>query len=156
MKNIAVLVVSLGVCQLAALIGSLFNARSIPEWYDTLNKPFFNPPSWVFAPVWTALFVLMGISLYIVWAKGWKKKEVRTGIALFGVQLVLNVLWSFFFFYLRSPLFGLIGIIVLWIAILLTIIWFARVSRTAACLLVPYIVWVSFAAVLNLSFVLLN
>ncbi|KCZ71937.1 tryptophan-rich sensory protein [Candidatus Methanoperedens nitroreducens] len=143
------LVVSVTICLFAGLIGSVFTAPSIPAWYTTLEKPPFTPPDWLFAPVWTALFVLMGISAFLVWRKGLNNKQVKNALGIFAIQLVLNVLWSAMFFGLRSPLAGLIGISVLWIAILATILKFSKISKVAGLLLVPYILWVSFAAVLN-------
>lgn len=150
------LLASVLLCLFAGVIGSVFTASSLENWYPLLEKPFFNPPSWLFAPVWTLLYILMGISLYIVWEKGLQDREVKIGLLIFGVQLALNTLWSFLFFGLRSPFYGFIEIIFLWIAILLTIVQFKKVSRTAAYLLVPYILWVSFAAILNYNLWMLN
>ena len=151
------LVISLLVGQLAGLLGSIFTTPAIPTWYAFLNKPAFTPPSWLFPPVWTGLFLLMGISLFLVWnqdtAAGTQK---RKALVWFGVQWVLNVLWSILFFGLRSPLAAWIEIVVLWIAILLTIVHFSRISLWAGRLLVPYLLWVSFAAILNGAIVLLN
>lgn len=150
------LVISIIVCQLAGAIGSFFTAPSISTWYATLEKPFFTPPDWAFAPVWITLYLLMGISAYMVWNKGLGKREARVAMAAFGVQLVLNSFWSVAFFGMRSPLMGLIVIAALWIAILATITKFMRISRKAGLLLLPYILWVSLAAILNLSIVMLN
>ena len=155
-RSVIRLVVSIIICQAAGLAGSLFNFASIPTWYATVNKPFFNPPNWVFAPAWTTLFLLMGISLYLIWDKGLGSKGVRKGVYIFGIQLGLNVLWSALFFGLRSPPLAFIEIVALWIAILLTIRAFIPISKRAAWLLVPYITWVSFAAILNLSIWALN
>lgn len=155
-KNIPLLLYSLIICQLAGIIGSFFTSSSIPTWYAALEKPSFNPPNWVFAPVWTTLFVLMGISLYLIWNKGLKAKEVKTALTFFGIQLALNVLWSIIFFGLKSPLYAFVEIIILWIAILLTILKFYKISKVAAYLLIPYILWVSFAAVLNFLIFTLN
>jgi tryptophan-rich sensory protein len=141
--------VSIVLCQLAGFIGSLFTSPAIPTWYAALEKPSFNPPNWLFAPVWTVLFLLMGISLYLVWRKSSDGHSTKTALAFFALQLTLNVLWSMLFFGLRSPLAGLMEIIVLWTAILLTLITFYRISKPAGLLLIPYILWVSFAAVLN-------
>lgn len=152
MKNIYKLIISVLICLLAGFIGSFFT--SVSGWYFELNKPWFNPPNWVFAPVWTLLYVLMGISLYLVWIKGIKNAKI--GLSLFGIQLFLNALWSIIFFGLQAVLFAFIEIIVLWVFILLTIIWFYRISKSAAYLLTPYIVWVSFAAALNYWILLLN
>jgi len=140
---------SIFICLFAGFIGSFFTSPAITTWYATLQKPSFAPPNWVFFPVWTSLFIMMGISLFLIWQKGWEDKKVRTGIYIFAVQLVLNALWSIVFFGLKSPLTGLIEIIILWIVILATILSFMKVSRTAAYLLIPYILWVSFAAIVN-------
>jgi len=147
---------SILICLLAGFIGSIFTSRSVSTWYAALQKPAFNPPNWVFGPVWTTLFVLMGISLYLVWDKDVKKKEVKNALFIFGVQLALNILWSLFFFGLQSPFLAFIEIIILWIAILATIIYFFRISKPAAYILIPYIFWVSFAAVLNFMLMVLN
>lgn len=155
-KNIPLLLYSLIICQLAGIIGSFFTSSSIPTWYAALEKPSFNPPNWVFAPVWTTLFVLMGISLYLIWNKGLKAKKVKIALTFFGIQLTLNVLWSIIFFGLKSPLYAFMEIIILWIAILLTIFKFYRISKAAAYLLIPYLIWVSFAVVLNFLILTLN
>ena len=147
--EIVKLVISIIICLLAGFIGSFFTAPAIPTWYATLNKPSFTPPNWLFAPVWTALFVLMGISAFLVWRKGLNNRQVKIALSIFSVQLILNILWSAMFFGLRSPIAGLIEIIILWVAILLTILIFFKISMTAGLLLIPYILWVSFAAVLN-------
>jgi benzodiazapine receptor len=153
---ISKLIASIVVCQLAGVIGSIFTRSAIPAWYATLKKPSFTPPNWVFSPVWITLFVLMGIAAFLVWNKGLSDQRVKTALGIFVVQLILNVLWSAMFFGLRSPLAGLIEISVLWVAILLTILYFFRVSEAAGILLIPYILWVSFAAVLNFSIWKLN
>jgi benzodiazapine receptor len=150
------LVSAIVVCQLAGVVGSLFTVSSIPTWYAGLEKPFFAPPNWLFAPVWIFLYALMGVSLYIVWNQGTSKAAVRTAMYTFGVQLVLNALWSALFFGLESPLLGLVGIVALWVAIVVTIFRFYRVSKKAGLLLLPYIVWVTIATILNLSIWLLN
>lgn len=150
------LIMSLALCQLAGLIGSVFTTPAIPTWYASLNKPGFSPPNWLFGPVWITLYVLMGISLFLVWRKGLDIPYVKSGIMLFSIQLILNVLWSVVFFGLKSPLGGLVIILILWILILLTMIEFYKVSELAGALLVPYILWVSFATVLNASLYFLN
>ncbi|MFA7198446.1 MAG: TspO/MBR family protein [Methanoculleus sp.] len=147
---------SVGVCLLAGLIGSVFTIPAIPGWYAALVKPALIPPSWVFGPVWTALYILMGIALYLVWIRGWDQKHVKVAMAIFGVQLILNILWSFLFFGLQSPFFALIEVVLLWIAILMTIGAFYRVSVPAAVLLVPYLLWVTFAAYLTYGVYILN
>jgi benzodiazapine receptor len=154
--HILKLIVSIIVCQFAGLIGSIFTRASIPTWYATLKKPSFAPPNWLFAPVWTTLFVLMGVSAFLVWRNGLGDRRVRIALSTFAVQLVLNMLWSAAFFGLRSPLAGLIVIVILWAAILLTILNFLKVSVIAGMLLAPYILWVTFAAVLNTSIFILN
>lgn len=154
--NILKLIASILICQVAGFVGSFFTTPSIPGWYEGLNKPSFNPPNSVFAPVWTILYLLMGIALFLVWREGFGNERIRKGLAIFGIQLVLNVGWSIAFFGFRSPLAGLFVIVVLWVAILLTILDFFGISRIAAILLVPYIVWVSYAAVLNLFLYTLN
>lgn len=158
MKGIDIgrLLASLAVCYAASGIGALATGPAVQNWYPTLAKPAFNPPNWVFAPVWTVLFTLMGIALFLVWRQIGIEPGVRTAMALFGVQLVLNVLWSVLFFGLRMPLAGFIEILVLWVAIALTIASFFRFSAVAGWLLVPYIAWVSFAAVLNFAIWRLN
>ena len=150
------LAASIGVCELTGFIGAIFTAPSIPAWYAGLAKPSFSPPSWVFAPAWSFLFLLMGISFYLIWDKGLESKNVKRAMYVFGLQLGLNLLWSVLFFGLRSPLYGLLDIILLWAAIAITISEFSKVSRNAGLLLVPYIAWVSFALILNLSLYLLN
>ena len=149
------LVISIFLCQLAGFLGSLFTAPAIPTWYKTLDKPFFSPPNWIFSPVWISLFILMGISLFMVWRKQ-EQPRFKVALIFFFVQLIFNILWSAAFFGLRSPLLGLIDIVLLWVAILLTIQHCLRVSRMAGRLLLPYIVWVSFAVVLNFSLWILN
>lgn len=150
------LLASVLLCQFAGAVGSVFTASSLKDWYSLLEKPVFNPPSWVFFPVWTLLYTLMGISLYIVWEKGLNDRGVKIGLLIFGIQLVLNVLWSFLFFGLRSPYYGLIGIIFLWLTILMTIFQFRNISKAASYLLIPYLLWVSFAALLNYNLWTLN
>lgn len=141
-------IASLLVCQLAGALGSLFTAPAIPGWYAGLVKPSFSPPNWVFAPVWTALFLLMGVALAVVWQRK-DHPEAPAALRWFAIQWMLNVLWSVAFFGLHSPLLGLVDIVVLWVAIVVTILRFRRISRPAAWLLAPYIAWVSFALILN-------
>ena len=150
------LIISILVCQGAGAIGSLFTSPAISTWYSTIQKPSFNPPNWIFAPVWILLFLLMGISLYLIWSKGFYNKETKIAIFIFFVQLILNILWSIIFFALQSPLYAFIEIIILWFMILLTIITFYRVSKITVYLLLPYIIWVSFALVLNFSILIIN
>lgn len=149
-------ILSIVLCQAAGLIGSLFTTSSITTWYVSLQKPSFAPPNWLFAPVWITLYILMGISFYLVWDKGLENKLVKKGLFIFGIQLLLNMLWSFLFFGLHSPLYGFVGIILLWIAIGLTVFKFSKISKNAALLLLPYIAWVSVAAILNYYIWILN
>lgn len=158
MKNFSLvkLVISILTCLGAGFIGSVFTFESIPTWYAGLKKPFFNPPNWLFGPVWTILYLMMAIAAYLVWQKGLTDGKVQTGLELFAIQLVLNVCWSIIFFGLQAPLFAFVEIVALWLAIFLTIQKFSQVSATAGRLLLPYLAWVSFASILNLSVYLLN
>jgi len=146
------LMISIGGPLLAGVAGSFFTASSIDTWYRTLEKPWFNPPDWVFGPVWTTLYILMGIALYIAW----QQRAGRFALSVFWAQLALNLLWSILFFGMRSSLAAFVGIIILWAFIAWTIALFWKVSRLAALLLLPYLLWVSFAALLNYSILLLN
>lgn len=136
------------ICLAAGFIGSYFTQSSVNTWFVTLTKPSFNPPSWLFAPVWTLLYILMAVSKYIICLLP-KNDEKKEAIIIFFTQLILNILWSFSFFYLRSPLLGFINIIALWLMIILMIIRFYKLSPAAAWLQVPYFLWVSFASILN-------
>ena len=155
-KNITKLIFAIAVCQGAGAVGSIFTQTSVSTWYTELQKPGFTPPNWIFAPVWITLFLLMGISAYIIWEKGIKNKNVRISLIIFIIQLTLNTLWSLFFFGLKSPFYAFIDIILLWIAIVLVIISFFKLSKTAGILLLPYILWVSFAGILNFFILRLN
>lgn len=148
--------ISLILCQLAGVVGSLFTRPAIDTWYRTLKRPYFTPPDWLFSPVWITLFFLMGISLFLVWKKKGENPQARGALLLFFIQLILNALWSVLFFGLRSPLLGLVEILLLWVAILLTLHRFASISKPGAYLLLPYFVWVSFAILLNFSIWILN
>lgn len=143
-------------CQMAGVIGSIFTTPAIPTWYANINKPSFRPPNWVFAPVWTILFLLMGIALFLILRKGLKNKNVKIAFFFFIFHLVLNTLWSILFFGLESPFAAFIEIIFLWASILVSIILFLPISRIAGYLLIPYLLWVSFASILNFSIWRLN
>lgn len=156
MGKIVKLIISITVCELVGLMSTPFTISSIQTWYKYLHKPSFSPPNWIFGPVWTVLYLLMGISVYLVWLKQSKSKRVKTALKLFLTQLLFNFLWSIIFFGFHNPLIAFVDIILLWIAIVLTIMTFYRLSKPAAYLLIPYILWVSFAALLNISIVLLN
>jgi len=147
--NFWLLISSIAICQGAGILGSLVMVPAISGWYQTLVKPSFNPPNWLFGPVWTLLYFLMGISLYLIWTR---KGELKW----FWAQLILNSLWSFLFFGLKSPGLALIEIVFLWLTILVTIKSFLKVYRPAAYLLYPYLAWVSFASILNFSVWILN
>ncbi len=137
-------------------ISGYFTSSGVEGWYATANKPWFNPPNWIFGPVWTGLYLMMGIALFLVWNADTAKGLKQTAIILFAVQLTLNFLWSFIFFKLHQPGWAFIDIIIMWLMILFTIIWFGKISSIAAWLLVPYICWVSFASVLNYAIWKLN
>jgi tryptophan-rich sensory protein len=149
-------VFAVGICYLAAAVGSAFTALSVNTWYAGLAKPPFTPPGSFIGAVWTVLYLLMGISLFLVLEKDRDRPEVRQGISLFSVQLGLNVIWSILFFGLRSPFLALIGILLLWVSIAATVLQFYKISRTAAYLLVPYLCWVTIATGLNAGILLLN
>jgi benzodiazapine receptor len=151
-KHWAVLAGVIALCKAVGVAGSIFTAQAIPEWYAFLNKPSFSPPNWLFGPVWVTLYALMGIAAFLVW----RKAGMGQALGVFALQLALNAAWSPIFFGLQNPLLGLVCIVAMWLAIVWTIVQFGRVSRAAALLLVPYLLWVSFATVLNLSIVLLN
>jgi tryptophan-rich sensory protein len=156
MKNAYKLLVSVIGCELVGLLGTPFTLTAIPNWYATLNKPFFAPPNWIFGPVWTLLYCLMGVAFYLIWKQGFKKKNVKEAGTYFLVQLVLNCIWTPIFFGLRSPILGLIVIVAMWAAIVLTMKKFYPLSRAAFYLLIPYLLWVSFATLLNASLAVLN
>ena len=150
------LITAIVICELAGIIGSIFTISAIPTWYTTLTKPALNPPSYVFGPVWTTLYALMGIAAFLVWKNGWDRRDVRKALYVFGIQLILNASWSIVFFGLHSPLSALVNIALMWLAIVWTMILFYKISKPAMWLLVPYILWVSFASYLNYSLWMLN
>ena len=155
-SNLLKLLATLAVVLTAGGIAALATTRGTPTWYQTLKKPSFDPPEWLFGPAWMLLYLLMAIAAWLVWKQGCSAAGVKLALAVFLVQLVLNSLWSVFFFGLRSPLAGLVDIVVLWLAILATVVLFFRVSVPAGVLLLPYIAWVSFAALLNAAILRLN
>lgn len=151
------LVGCIALCMLVAFGGSVFTPEKGSEWYySVLVKPSWNPPDWLFPPAWTVLFILMGIALSLVIKDGFDKPGVKAAVTVFGIQLLLNLGWSATFFGLQSPFLGLIEIMLLWLAIVVTIIRFKAVSATAAYLLIPYLLWVSFASYLNFTIWQLN
>lgn len=139
-------------------IGSLATFSQITTWYATLNKPAFQPPNWLFGPVWTILFALMGISLYLIWSQRSAKTaaQVDSAVKIFAVQFALNVLWSFLFFGYHETYLAFLEILLLWMAIVVTIMQFRRILPTAAWLLLPYLAWVTFASILNFAVSRLN
>lgn len=149
-------IVSLIFPLVAGFIGSIFTTPAINSWYTTLIKPSFNPPSWIFGPVWTLLYVLMGISFYLVWKSDVDKNKKRIAMVMFFGHLILNTLWSIIFFGLNNPFFAFIEIVILWISILITAFLFFHIKKIAGILFIPYIIWVSFASVLNFSIWQLN
>lgn len=156
MKNFLKIIVSLLICFTAAALGNVFTISSIPTWYAGLNKPPFNPPNYLFGPVWTILYILMAISLFLVWKKGLKDKKIKDAIKIFAIQLILNAIWSPVFFGARNLFLAFIIIVVMWIFILKTIRAFAKIDKISSYLLYPYLAWVSFASILNFSVWFLN
>lgn len=154
MPNYLKLFISLALPQLAGGLGAFFTFSSVQNWYLTLNRPTWNPPNWLFGPVWTVLYILMGIACYLIWISDHPRKQLL--LKLYFVQLILNALWSPAFFGMKSPILGLFVIVPLWGAILLCIVQFRRVNPLASGLMVPYLLWVTFATVLNGSIFLLN
>nr|WP_298793491.1 TspO/MBR family protein [uncultured Allomuricauda sp.] len=155
-KKIVNIGIAVAICLLIGFLSSFATQSSVNDWYTTLNKPSFNPPNSIFAPVWTILYVLMGISAGIVWSKGFHHVWVKTALYHFGFQLLLNALWSIVFFGLKSPFWALLVILALLTLIILTMRWFKVVSKLAAYLLIPYLLWVSFATILNYNIWMLN
>lgn len=156
MKHLPKLIFSVVGCQLVGLAGTPFTISALPTWYVGLNTLFFSPPNWIFAPVWTLLYLLMGFSAYLLWKQGTQDKKIRIALSFFLIQLTLNFLWTFIFFGLRMPLAAFVEIVFLWIAIFITIVKFSFFSKPAAYLLLPYLTWVTFVSLLNLSIVFLN
>ena len=152
MRQWIVLAGFIGLCLAVGIIAGLVTAPAVIEWYPTLAKPSWTPPSWLFAPAWTVLYILMAVAAWLVWKAG----NAKAALILFFGQLLLNLAWSVLFFGARSPGFGLIDVTAMWLAIAATIFAFAFRSRLAAFLMVPYLCWVSFAAALNASIFMLN
>ncbi|MFS4468615.1 TspO/MBR family protein [Maribacter sp. 2210JD10-5] len=155
-KKLTYVFISVVICLIIGFLSSIATQTSVDDWYLTLNKPSFNPPNEIFAPVWTALYVMMGIAAGWIWGKGFHHKWVKTALYHFGFQLLLNSLWSIVFFGLQQPFWGFLVIISLLIALIATIRWFKVVSKVAALLMVPYLLWVCFAAFLNYKIWVLN
>jgi benzodiazapine receptor len=156
MRKALTLALFVGVCELAGIIGALFTTPSIPGWYAGLTKPSFNPPNAVFAPVWTTLYALMGLAAWLVYEKRTKSPGSRKALAVFVVQLVFNVLWSIAFFGAHQILGAFVVIVALWVLIAGTIRLFWKISKPAGLILGPYLLWVTFATVLNAALYVLN
>ncbi|MDE2144931.1 MAG: tryptophan-rich sensory protein [Patescibacteria group bacterium] len=156
LKNWLKLILAIAISESAGVVGIIFTVSAIPNWYADLIKSSLTPPNWLFGPVWTLLYVVMGVAAFLIWRKGLKHRAVKIALGVFIGQLVLNAGWSAIFFGLHEPLFSLIEIIILWLSIIATIILFYRISKPAAYLLIPYILWVAFAAYLNYAVWALN
>jgi len=155
-KEIPRLVVSIVIVFLAGAVGTVYTLKEITGWYAFLPKPSWTPPNWAFGPIWSILYILMGISLFLVWREGLGKKNVQIGVLVFAVQLAINVIWSLVFFGTHNIFGGLVLVLILWISILINIIVFYRISKPAGLILIPYLIWVSIASYLNYSVFLLN
>ena len=156
MKPALKLIISLAIPLAIGAIGGFFSASSVNSWFTTLHKPSFNPPVWIFFPVWTVLYILMGIAFFLVWNHHAKLEKKYTAYTYYFLQLALNLLWSFLFFYFHHIGQALADIILLFLLITGTISSFRKISKTAAWLLVPYLLWVGFALLLNLQIWRLN
>lgn len=154
-KTFSKLAVSLLLPLGAGTVAGLFTAKAVPEWYASLNRPSFSPPNWVFGPVWTALYILLGISLFLVW-KLESGKGRNLAILVFLLQLLLNFGWSFIFFYFRMIGFALVEIVLLWITIVIMLYHFYKIKPVAAYINIPYLLWVTFASILNSAYYFLN
>lgn len=148
--------ISIITCLAVGFLSGMATAEAIPNWYAALNKPLFNPPNWLFAPVWTVLYIMMGVAAGMVWGKGWDNKTIRAALIFFLAQLVLNGAWTLVFFGLKEILLALVVIVVLWILIFICIRRFLAIEKITGYLLIPYLLWVSFATLLNGSIWWLN
>jgi len=148
-KQLYYIAIAVAICLIIGFLSSVATQSSVVDWYQTLNKPSFNPPNWLFAPVWSVLYVMMGVAAGLVWARGFHHIWVKTALYHFIFQLLFNALWSIVFFGLKEPFWALLVIFTLLILIVLTIRWFKVVHKTAAILMIPYLLWVCFASALN-------
>lgn len=155
-KKLSLLILSITICQLAGIVGSLFTFSSIPTWYATLTKPSFSPPNYLFGPVWVTLYTLMGIAIYRIIVKGFKNKKVVYATYVFAIHLVLNAIWSIIFFGAKQIGLALVEIIILWGMIIYLIRLFWKLDKISSYLMLPYLAWVSFASVLNFTLWMLN
>jgi benzodiazapine receptor len=157
MKTYSRILLCVAICLAVGYLSSFVTQSSITTWYPEIKKPVFNPPNWIFAPVWTLLFILMGISAGMIWNKFETQKElVKKGMLFFAIQLLLNALWSYLFFGLNNVLLALIEIILLWLVIYETYHIFKQIDKKASYLLIPYLAWVGFATILTGSIFWLN
>lgn len=155
-RDVISLVVALVIPLVVGGIGGFATTSSLSDWYRVIERPSWTPPDWIFGPVWTFLYLVIGVASWLVWRQGWDSPGVRGALSLFGVQLILNLLWSVIFFGLRSPSWALLEIVVLWVMILLTMVQFYRLNTIAGLLFVPYQLWVTFATALNAAIWWLN
>jgi tryptophan-rich sensory protein len=156
MQKILRIITTVITCVVIGYLSGMVTRDSITTWYPTLVKPVFNPPNWIFAPVWSMLYIMMGIAAGLVWTKGSDEQTTKKSLGFFAIQLGLNALWSYLFFGLHNPFLALIEIILLWLMILETYYLFKKIDKTAGLLLLPYLAWVSFATILNASIWWLN
>jgi len=154
-KYLFPLLISILIALSAGFIGSFFTTPSIASWYAFINKPSFSPPNWLFAPAWTLLYILMGIAAFLIWQKR-DNQKTKQALRFYGTQLILNALWSIIFFGMHNPGLAFLEIIFLWIFIFLTLIKFYKINKTAGILFIPYLLWVSFASILNYAIWMLN
>jgi benzodiazapine receptor len=155
MKKILTFIICLALPLAVGGISGFATVTGIDSWYSAVNKPFFNPPNWIFAPVWTSLYAIMGIGLFLIWQSPVSKKR-SNALIIFAIQLALNFVWSFLFFYFENPGLALIEILILWLSILVMILYFRKVRLLAGNLQIPYLIWVSFATCLNTAIWWLN
>ncbi|MCE5214586.1 MAG: tryptophan-rich sensory protein [Methanobacterium sp.] len=155
-KEIPKLIISILIVFFAGAVGTVYTLPEITGWYASLPKPSWTPPNWAFGPIWSSLYVLMGISLFLIWREGLGRKDVKIAVLVFAAQLVINVIWSLVFFGGHNLFGGLILVIILWISILINIIVFYRIYKPAGLILLPYLIWVTIASYLNYSVYLLN
>jgi tryptophan-rich sensory protein len=156
LREVPMLIGSILIPLVIGYLGAIVTLPQISTWYSTLSKPWWSPPNWLFGPIWTTLYLLMGIALFLVWREGVHRRDVKFAILIFGVQLVINLLWSVVFFSFHALFGSFVIVMFLWLAILANIIAFVIISKWAGLLLVPYIIWVSIASYLNYSVYLLN
>lgn len=144
-------------CLVIGYFSGMGTRSAITTWYPTLVKPSFNPPNWIFAPVWSMLYIMMGVAAGLVWNRiDFEKEIVKKALVFFAIQLALNALWSYLFFGLRNPTLAGIEIVILWLMIFETYVKFSKINKIAGYLFIPYLLWVSFATVLNASIWWLN